>query len=232
MKKIFFAAVFLLGAVYANAASAQENALISAGGQMYDKWYSIKGVKPPKGNHPSYVGKKKGASTWRCKECHGWDLKGATGAYSKGSHYTGIKGLQAYKNGSVKDIVAILKNDKHQYGPLMSDAELTAIATFVAKTQVDTDPYINLKTKKVTGDLMAGSAVFAGVCAKCHGLDGKTINFKEAPKEVYVGDAVRDNPWEALHKVRFGHPGTQMPALFGYSLKSAIDVLSYAQTLK
>lgn len=89
----------------------------------------------------------------------------------------------------------------------MSDDELTAIATFVAMSQVETDAYINLKTKKVSGDSMAGSAVFAG-------------------------DAVRDNPWEALHKVRFGHPGTQMPALFGYSLKSAIDVLSYAQTLK
>lgn len=232
MKKLFLVVIFLLGAVYANAISAQDSKLISIGGQMYDKWYGVKDVKPPKGNHPSYVGKKKGATTWRCKECHGWDLKGASGAYSKGSHYTGIKGLQAYKNGNVQDIVAILKDDKHQYGPLLNTDELTAIATFVALSQVDTDPYINKANKKVNGDSMTGAAVFNGVCSKCHGFDGKTINFKEAPKEVFVGDAVRDNPWEALHKVRFGHPNSTMPALFGFDLKSSIDALSYAQELK
>ena len=28
--------------------------------------------------------------TWRCKECHGWDYRGAPGAYSIGSDFTGI----------------------------------------------------------------------------------------------------------------------------------------------
>jgi len=208
--------------------------LIGQGGQLYDKWYGVKNVKPPKGTHLAYpsIGKKKGATTWRCKECHGWDLKGASGGYSKGSHYSGIKGLNAYKNANVNSIVAILKDSKHQYGPLLSDNELKAIATFVSKAQVDTASFINMKTKRVTGDPIRGGVIFQATCAKCHGSDGTMINFKEAPKEVFVGDAIRGNPWEALHKVRFGHPGSQMSALFPFGKKTAADILSYAQDLK
>ena len=64
---------------------------IARGGQLYDKWYGVLGRQAPGDTHPGYTaeGKKKGSSTWRCKECHGWDYRGAAGAYSKGSHYSG-----------------------------------------------------------------------------------------------------------------------------------------------
>lgn len=232
MKKLLLTIVFLCGAVYAGSYSIEDSKQLTLGGQLYDNWYSVKGVKPPKGNHPAYTnGKKKGSTTFRCKECHGWDLKGVDGGYSKGSHFTGIKGLTAYRDANLKDIVTILKNDKHQYGTLMSDTELTAIATFVSKAQIDT-PYIDNKTKRVSGNAVVGGVVFQATCAKCHGSDGKMINFKEAPKEVFVGDAIRDNPLEAAHKVRFGHPGTQMPAFFVFNESLVADILSYAQDLK
>ncbi len=66
---------------------------IARGGQLYDKWWAVIEAEPPKETHPAYpaAGKKKGASTWRCKECHGWDYKGKDGAYAKGSHATGIE---------------------------------------------------------------------------------------------------------------------------------------------
>ena len=46
---------------------------VAQGGQLYDNWMSVMERDPPAGNPPAYpaAGKKKGASTWRCKECHG-----------------------------------------------------------------------------------------------------------------------------------------------------------------
>jgi thiosulfate dehydrogenase len=231
MKKLILAIVFLCGALYAGSYSIEDSKQISVGGQLYDNWYGLKGVEAPEGTNPAYTGKKTGATTWRCKECHGWDLKGAAGGYSSGSHFTGIKGITAYRDANLKDIVAILKDDIHQYGTLMSDAELTAIATFVSKAQIDT-PFIDMKTKRVTGDAIAGGVVFQATCAKCHGLDGKLMNFKKLPKEVFIGDAVRGNPQEATHKVRFGHPGTDMTSFFVFKDSLIADILAYAQDLK
>jgi len=48
-----------------------------------------------------------------------------------------------------------------------------------------------------------------------------------------VGTLAADNPWEFLHKVRFGQPGTTMPSAteLGWSLQDVADVLAHAQTL-
>ena len=48
-----------------------------------------------------------------------------------------------------------------------------------------------------------------------------------------VGTLANDNPWETLHKIRFGHPGTPMPRTLelGWSTQDAVDVLGYTQTL-
>ena len=71
---------------------------IARGGLLYDKWWAVLELDAPDGTHPAYpaAGKKKGSSTWRCKECHGWDYKGEDGACAKGSHYsvtTGVGGV-------------------------------------------------------------------------------------------------------------------------------------------
>ncbi len=68
---------------------------IARGGLNYDKWWPVLELDAPDGAHPAYLaaGKKKGSSTWRCKECHGWDYKGTDGAYAKGSHYSGTTGV-------------------------------------------------------------------------------------------------------------------------------------------
>jgi thiosulfate dehydrogenase len=91
---------------------------LARGGQLYDKWYKVIGVKSPGEKAPAYPdsGKyaSKPSSTWRCKECHGWDYKGKDGAYSKGKHFTGIKGIQGMMGASTADIIAVLKDDKHQ----------------------------------------------------------------------------------------------------------------------
>ncbi len=119
-------------------------AQLANGGVLYDNWIEEVGVKIDK-THPAYPakGKKKGASTWRCKECHGWDYKGKSGAYSSGSHYTGIVGIRAYANQSPAEIVKIIKNDTHAFGNMMPDDAVESLALFVAYGQVDTDRYVD-----------------------------------------------------------------------------------------
>jgi thiosulfate dehydrogenase len=54
-----------------------------------------------------------GAGTWRCKECRGWDRQGKDGIYSKGSHFTGIKGTMGLQGACVEQIVPILHDRNH-----------------------------------------------------------------------------------------------------------------------
>ena len=70
--------------------------------------------------------------------------------------------------------------------------------------------------------------------ASCHGPDGKAKNFGDAKEPEYVGTVTVDNPWELIHKVRVGQPGTEMPSSVinsKWSDKDVVDVLTHAQTL-
>lgn len=212
--------------------SGMKFAKLAMGGILYDNWPSELGVKIVS-THPSYPaeGKKKGETTWRCKECHGWDYKGVAGAYSKGSHFSGIKGIRAYANQDPKGIVKVLQDDTHALGKMVDDDALEALSLFVAYGQIDTDLYIDRATKKSIGDPANGGRIYLSTCTKCHGLDGTDINFKTEEKPVYVGTAANDNPWETLHKIRWGHPGSQMISLLFLDLKEQLDVLAFCQTL-
>ncbi|MBI5664415.1 MAG: hypothetical protein HZC49_04920 [Nitrospirae bacterium] len=207
-------------------------AMLARGGVLYDNWPAELGAKIDK-THPSYPagGKQKGLVTWRCKECHGWDYKGKAGAYAAGSHFTGIKGIRDYANQDPNDIVKILKDDKHALGGLLPDADLDALALFVAYGQIDVDLYIDRKTKKSIGDVSGGGRIFLSTCTKCHGNDGKEINFKDAKKPEYVGTVANDNPWEVMHKIRWGHPASSMISLVFLDLKDQLDVLAFCQAL-
>ncbi len=74
---------------------------IAYGGRLYDTWWQVLGEPAPTATNPAYTasapaGKATGATTWRCRECHGWDYKGATGINGQGSAaFTGIKGILA-----------------------------------------------------------------------------------------------------------------------------------------
>ncbi|PIW25678.1 MAG: hypothetical protein COW30_18875 [Rhodospirillales bacterium CG15_BIG_FIL_POST_REV_8_21_14_020_66_15] len=207
---------------------------VSRGGQIYDNWMSALEADKPKKTHPSYpaAGKQKGAATWRCKECHGWDYKGADGAYAKGSHFTGIKGLKGLAGADPDKVVAIVRDKTHGYTPAMiSDTAARKLALFVTKGQIDMDRYIDRATKKAKGDIRRGAGFYQTICSICHGVDGRTINFKEAPKVEYIGTVARDNPWETLHKIRNGQPGIPMVAMSALSVQDQVDILAYTQTL-
>ena len=208
---------------------------IARGGRLYDNWMSETEADDPKGTHPAYpaVGKKKGKSTWRCKECHGWDNMGKDGAYSKGSHFSGIKGIRARAGDPPEKLHDVIMDKTHGFTKeMISHSAMEKLALFVSKGQIDMDKYIDRKTKKPrNANVGRGAAFYQTICTNCHGMDGRDINFKNPPKAEYVGTVAKKNPWEALHKIRYGQPGTPMPSLIMLPMQDLLDILAYAQTL-
>ncbi len=245
MKKTFvmvflsFTALFILlvadSPVYAHETdkvSGKDLSQLAWGGVLYDNWPEELGVKIEK-THPSYPaeGKQSGVTTWRCKECHGWDYKGRAGAYSKGSHYTGIIGIRNYARQPLTKILKTLMNDTHNFGLMISDNALFALSLFISQGQIDMDPYIDRITRKALGDYKNGARIYLTICIKCHGDDGREINFKSEKNPEYIGTLANENPWETLHKIRWGHAGSQMVSLLYLGLKEHLDVLSFCQEL-
>jgi len=207
---------------------------ISRGGQIYDNWFSALEADKPSTTHPSYpaAGKKSGDTTWRCKECHGWDYKGKDGAYSKGSHFTGIPGIRDWVGRDPAEVVPILRDNTHQYtAAIVSDSAAEKLALFVTRGQIDMDQYIDRQTKVARGDSARGARFYQTICAICHGFDGKDINFKDEAEPEYVGTVAQDNPWETLHKIRNGQPGVPMAAMTALSPQDQVDILAYTQGL-
>lgn len=215
-------------------------ASIVRGGLLYDKWWKIAdGATEPTGDNPLWSlqssNTRTGADTWRCKECHGWDYQGIDGAYASGSHMTGFTGV--HEPGSTRmmaEMLEIMKggnNANHDFSAVMGDGSLQDIANFLSEGLIDDTQYINYSTKGIIGaDLDNGKQLYDGTCASCHGSDGWMIDFGDEG----VGDLANGNPWETLHKIRFGHPGSAMPSSInsGWSTEDAVDVLGYAQTLE
>ncbi len=208
---------------------------MTQGGKLYDNWAKVLYFDTKdQATHSAYpkAGKKSGAATWRCKECHGWDYKGADGAYSKGSHYTGIKGIRELVGKSPESIAKVVRNDQHGYSVAMiSEPALKELSLFVSRGQLDMDQYIDRATKKVHGDPQRGASFYQNICANCHGYDGRQINFKAAPKFEFIGTVASANPWETLHKIRNGQPGVPMVSLAILGIQDQLDILAFCQTL-
>jgi len=218
---------------------------VARGGLLYDKWWKVvAGASEPKDNQDLWAlqttNTRQGGDTWRCKECHGWDYKGKDGAYGKGSHYTGFPGVwDAAQKKTVEELAAILAgsaNAKHNFSKLLTAADITDLANFLKYGLVDMTKYVDYATKKpIGGDATRGKPLYDGLCAACHGPDGKKLNFGTDKEPEYIGTLAKDNPQEFLHKVRAGQPGSEPPMpstlVLGWTMQQIVDVLTYAQTL-
>lgn len=214
-----------LGAV---AAQAQEvDSAIARGGRLYDKWFTENKAEKPTADHAAYPhkGGQYGKDvSWRCKECHGWDYNGKDGAYAKGGHATGIKGIRAAAGKDVAAIVAILRDKTHGYSDKqLNEKDANDLALFVSKGQIDMSKYVD--NGKPKGDGAKGAAYFNTICAGCHGVDGKKV-----PNSPSLG-SVASNGWEMLHKVMNGQPGESMPALRALDPQISADLVVHLQTL-
>jgi thiosulfate dehydrogenase len=226
-----------------NESTYTEDMRISRGGQLYDNWWraTTKAAKP-EGDHPLWklqdTNKRKGYATYRCKECHGWDYMGKDGAYGKGSHYTGFKGVrEASQKMSAKEIEDVLKggsNKDHDFSRYLSDSEISDLALFIKKGLTDSSRFVTEKGEPIGGDLNSGAFLFNANCTHmCHGRTGTMINFGSIEKPEFVGTVAYKNPWEFIHKVRAGQPGTKMPSaiIHKWSDREILDLLTYVRTL-
>jgi len=233
---------------------------IKRAGLLYDKWWDVEGIKDatvPANRNATWVSnagtadtaKVSDNSTWRCKECHGWDYQGVHGAYgydgdTTGKHYSGIRGylgplksadkadsvlIEAIKTGNARELLT-----DHDFGRFLSDSDIQLLVDFIKDTALgvpaSVEVYNNLLT---TGNATQGKIVYdeesPGNCLACHGDKGTTI------ATVDVGAIANDNPQEFLHKVRYGHPGSAMlptsTGFTGLTQEFASNVLAYAKTL-
>lgn len=228
------------------------NQTIARGGALYDKWWVAAGLSAPTVDHPLWASRpdttsnsSTGSSTWRCKECHGWDYLGVDGAYSQGSHRTGFPGILGTALTS-EQLFDVLRNDEattpggHGYGSVgLGDDDIEALVAFVTSGAIDVSELYD-DDRAFLGDAAAGDTLYnAGVrgapsCASCHGVDGLTPPpGADEDYDHFLGAVARGNPAELQHKIRFGQPGTAMPALeaFGATLEEVRDLGAHLQTL-
>ncbi|MEE9252720.1 MAG: cytochrome c, partial [Thermodesulfobacteriota bacterium] len=163
---------------------------------------------------------------------------GVDGAYGSGSHFTGILGIfgaSGLDPQTLFNIIAegVLGPTGEMTGYMedeLSDDDIWDLVRFIVLGLIDDNDFIDFDTKAVIDpDLDNGMTLFGSVCAFCHGLDGQAIEFDGAG----IRELADDNPWETMHKIRFGHPGTAMPSSIdmGWTNEDVRDVLGYAQTL-
>lgn len=209
--------------------AAEVESTIARGARLYDKWFAENKTAKPTADHPAYPhkgGQYAKDTSWRCKECHGWDYRGKDGAYAKGGHATGIKGINAAAGRDPKAIAAMLRDTTHGYSEAQLPAkDAEALALFVSRGQIDMTKYVDAATGKPKGDAVKGEAYFNTLCAGCHGIDGKKV--PDAPS---LG-SVAGNPYEMLHKILNGQPSESMPALRALDVQISVDIAAYLQTL-
>ncbi len=216
---------------------------ISRGGQLYDNWWktTVDTEKPEK-DHPLWkkqnTNNRSGYDTFRCKECHGWDYLGKDGAYGRGSHYTGFTGVySASLKMSIDELEKINRGStgkEHDFTGYISDEDIADLALFLKKGLIETSGMVSDEGVPIGGNARTGSYIFRRNCTHmCHGPAGTALNFGEADKPEFVGTIAYENPWEFIHKVRSGQPGTTMPSAIinEWSEKDILDILTFARTL-
>ncbi len=220
-----------------------EEVRISRGGQFYDNWWrTTLDIDKPEKEQPLWksqsTNKRSGYSTYRCKECHGWDYRGKDGAYKTGSHYTGFRGIyDASRKLSAKELEASLNGSitsGHDFSMFLNEHDISDLALFLKKGIADLTEYINTEGMANGGDMIAGKSFYSMNCmTECHGPDGTAINFGSEDKQEFIGTVANKNPWEFIHKVRAGQPGTRMSSgiINKWSDDDLRNLLVYSQTL-
>ena len=214
------------------------------GGALYDRWWIVLDADAPKDDHPLWSQRpdtesnsRSGATTWRCKECHGWDYRGVAGAYGSGSHRTGFAGVAEAASKTEEQIVATIL-EGHGYAAVgLSEQDARDLARFINRGLIDTSTLIDANGK-FTGSAEEGTSLFhdpivgEDSCTDCHGEDGLESPWDDPEFDDFPGLVARKNPWELIHKVRFGQPGTEMPAVLRHlSSDQLADLGAYLQTL-
>jgi mono/diheme cytochrome c family protein len=230
LKFLFLSSCLLLSSQSLLADSPSAVYYETMGGRIYDKWYAEINVPAPLNSHPLYPESAKYAtkakSNWRCKECHGWDYQGNSGAYKSGKHATGIPGVLATQPTSVDQAEKLFTSAHNEIASQMKPVALKAVSQFLTTGLHNMDENIDRKTKKVkSGDAAKGKQNYEAICARCHGLDGKL------PDDMKPFAGQMGNPWEVMHKIQNGQPNEEMPAFRVLGMSFVLDTMAYMETL-
>jgi len=134
--------------------------------------------------------------------------------------------------------------DMPEFGKILTDDEIWDIVKFLKTERVDDTKIYDLAVDGAypngivtfsnigkDGDAAAGDAYYAAKCATCHGADGTTGAFPlvDDGESVGVGKFGRVEPQSVQHRVKFGNPGTVMPAFPNITLQQIKDLLKALQ---
>ena len=110
------------------------------------------------------------------------------------------------------------------YRYVFTDSEIWDLVKFLKEDALDHKNYYTLVTEGSYpngkswlinigkgGDSNIGDRIYAETCSSCHGANGREINIKG----LSVGEFTRKKAYELAHKIKFGHPGSNM---FGTNL--------------
>jgi len=234
------------------------------GGKLYDQWWDVATESTePLTTHPKWPEANNfvvGSGTWRCSECHGWDYRGADGINAAGNHATGFRGIVntdsfVMQYLSEPAVYGFLEtNTSHGFTTVFTQDELYQLTKFIMSMRIEVAAsesavdFIDDNTKLTKGTNAANGKKLYNTAnnltcanASCHGEDGKAFDFAdgdpENPPNKFVHDIAQENPWEFIHKIRFGLSNYMlMPALYNVdavkenTIQAAADILAYSQT--
>lgn len=214
-----------------------------SGGRIYDNWVVAMDFVAPQTTHPLWTtqdnNRNSGSVTWLCSECHGWDYKGAAGAFGPySSQYTGFKGVMGMVGATQQEVYTWLNgsaNPNHDFSAYLDASAMQDLAAFLRTRQIDASLMIDPYNGGALGDSDRGEYDYRTTCSQCHGPQGDLMNFGTQASPLYLADLAVANPWRFVHKVRFGSPlNASMPATedLGWSLSRVANVLAYTQTLE
>jgi thiosulfate dehydrogenase len=126
------------------------------------------------------------------------------------------------------------KEKTHDFSAYMSTSQIWDLVKFLHQGQAAIEPVIDGQGQ-AKGNTKQGKILYNANCSSCHGVDGNELDFKSSKEGIQgVGWLANDNPQESIHKIRWGHPGSDMPSMIAdknLSEKDAIDILTYSQML-
>ena len=133
----------------------------------------------------------------------------------------------------IRDALSGINNPDHNFEQYIGKIALEDLVAFLKTKPVNLNRFIDRETGKIYGEEQNGFFLYRANCASCHGYDGAFMLISIDGKDNYLSDLAFEDPWRMFHKIRFGHPDSEMPAMEeeNWSLQNVADVLVYLRTL-
>lgn len=129
-------------------------------------------------------------------------------------------------------------NNMPDFSKILTEAQIWDLVKFLKEGALDSKQLYDLSTSGVyptgtktmsnlgrDGDATAADTFYANNCVSCHGIDGTQFPLHGGAA---VGNFTRNNPHEAQHRIKFGHPGT---AMTGFPNATVTDIKNLLKAL-